>query len=271
MQAGTAVDSDFGSTGTAIPAQVVELALGRPVKVVWRNGVGGITCEFGEGDARRFVKWSPPGGIDLAGEVARLDWAGRYARVPVVVDVGSDERGSWMMTLPLPGENAVTPRWVANPALATRAIGAGLRVLHDTLPVASCPFSWSAAERVADAERRAAAGQIDVPEWQEAHRPLGVRRALALLQDIPDVDALVVCHGDTCAPNTIIDDTGHWSGHVDFGSMGVADRWADLAIATLSTGWNYGPGWEQAVLDAYGVDPDPERTRYYRLLWDLDP
>jgi aminoglycoside phosphotransferase len=60
-----------------------------------------------------------------------------------------------------------------------------------------------------------------------------------------------------------------WSGHVDLGRLGIADRWADLAIATWSAGWNYGPGWERLLLDAYGVEPDPERTRYYRLLWDL--
>jgi hypothetical protein len=53
--------------------------------------------------------------------------------------------------------------------------------------------------------------------------------------------------------------------------LGVADRWADLAIATWSTTWNYGPGWETALLDAYGIAPDPDRTRYYRLLWDLGP
>jgi len=53
--------------------------------------------------------------------------------------------------------------------------------------------------------------------------------------------------------------------------LGVADRWADLAIATWSTTWNYGPGWETPLLDAYGVAPDPDRTRYYRLLWDLGP
>jgi kanamycin kinase len=45
----------------------------------------------------------------------------------------------------------------------------------------------------------------------------------------------------------------------------VADRWADLAIAT----WNYGPGRETALLDAHGVAPDPERTRHYRLLYEL--
>ena len=30
-----------------------------------------------------------------------------------------------------------------------------------------------------------------------------------------------------------------------------------------------GTGWEQVLLDAYGIKPDAERTRYYRLLWDL--
>jgi kanamycin kinase len=51
-------------------------------------------------------------------------------------------------------------------------------------------------------------------------------------------------HGDACAPNTLISHDGHCSGHVDFGALGTADRWADLAIATWSTIWNYGPGWE---------------------------
>jgi kanamycin kinase len=37
----------------------------------------------------------------------------------------------------------------------------------------------------------------------------------------------------------------------------------------LSIGWNYGPGWKQVLLDAYGIAPDAERTRYYRLLWEL--
>jgi kanamycin kinase len=31
------------------------------------------------------------------------------------------------------------------------------------------------------------------------------------------------------------------------------------------------PGWEIPLLDAYGVEPDAERTRYYRLLWELGP
>jgi kanamycin kinase len=48
----------------------------------------------------------------------------------------------------------------------------------------------------------------------------------------------------------------------------VGDVWADLAIASWSTVWNYGPGYERLVYDAYGVDPDSGRIAYYRELWD---
>jgi kanamycin kinase len=89
-----------------------------------------------------------------------------------------------------------------------------------------------------------------------------VKQALDRLGEIPPVDHAVVCHGDACAPNTRLTENGHWSGHVDLGAMGVGDRWADLAVATWSTEWNYGPGWEDQVLAAYGVAADPERIPY---------
>jgi aminoglycoside phosphotransferase len=75
-------------------------------------------------------------------------------------------------------------------------------------------------------------------------------------------------HGDACAPNTLIGDDGTWTGHVDLARLGVADRWADLAIAPWSIGWNFGDGWDAAFFDAYQIEPDPARIAYYRLLWD---
>jgi kanamycin kinase len=139
--------------------------------------------------------------------------------------------------------------------------------MHDALPVTHCPFSWMAEVRVAAAHE--AAGYVDTSNWAPEDLELGLEGALAQIQNIPAADKLVVCHGDACAPNTLIAGDGRWSGHVDLGDLGVADRWADLAVATLSIGWNYGPGWEQVLLDAYGIAPDAERTRYYRLLWEL--
>jgi kanamycin kinase len=36
----------------------------------------------------------------------------------------------------------------------------------------------------------------------------------------------------------------------------------------MSTVWNYGLGWEDALVAAYGVPMDAARMRYYRELWD---
>ena len=116
-------------------------------------------------------------------------------------------------------------------------------MLHDALPVADCPFDWSIATRI----------QHRVPV--EQLKP-------------PAIDRLVVCHGDACAPNTIIVPNGSPAGHVDLGALGVADRWADLAVASMSLDWNYGPACEDAFFAAYGVARDEERIAFYRHLWD---
>ena len=258
--------------GLPVPAPIMALADSGPVRPVWVNELGGITFEIGAGGQRRFAKWAAAGsGIDLGGEAARLRWAARFTPVPRLLGEGADETGSWLVTSAVPGQMAVVDRWKAEPHTAVTAIGSGLRALHDALPAGECPFSSSASQRLAVVRRRVQQGLLNPAEWHADHQHLSVSRALGLLADIPPVDQLVVCHGDSCAPNTLLTDDGHWSGHVDLGALGVADRWADLAVATWSTTWNYGPDWETPLLDAYGVAPDPDRTRYYRLLYDLDP
>ncbi len=252
-----------------VPSSLRSWAGDRPLKAIWRNEHGGVTFEVGAGAGHHFFKWSPADGPDLQREIERLRWAGDRIAVPRVVDHGRDEEGSWFVSTAIAGENAVAPRWRSDPRAAVTAIGRGLRRLHDELPVEQCPFSWSVQERIARAAARSAAGLQDPGAWHPVHRHLDVHGALAALADPPPVDRLVVCHADACAPNTLIDENGCCCGLVDLGSLGVADRWADLSIATWSTEWNFGPGWESALLDAYGIEPDPARTAYYRLLWDL--
>lgn len=255
-----------------VPAPVAAVAGELATHVVWQNELGGLTFEVGSGGERFFVKWAPKAsGVDLALEAARLRWAIAFTPVAQVLDEGADESGSWLVLTPLPGESAVSARWRRDPSRAVTAIGEGLRAFHEALPVADCPFSWSVEDRLADIHRRAAAGRVEPSRWHSVHRSLSVEQALELLEHRPPIDELVVCHGDTCAPNTMIGDDGTWSGHVDLGFLGLADRWADLAIATWSIEWNYGPGWDGHLLGAYGLSFDPNRRRYYRLLWDLGP
>ena len=243
----------FPSSPLPVPPLVARLAQGRPVRAVWANDGGGVTFRIGADVAgiaeREFVKISNARTTDFGGEARRLQWAARYVPVPQVLGFGVDGDSAWLRTRALPGLSAVHPRRLATPDVAVAAIGAGLRTLHDRIPVGSCPFDWSAATRLATLTA-AARARVGEP---------------------PPVDRLVVCHGDACAPNTLIDDEGRCSGHVDLGGLGLADRWADLAVATLSLGWNYPDRVRDADLfAAYGVAPDTPRIDYYRRLWQSE-
>jgi kanamycin kinase len=212
----------------AIPSVVKDIAAGRPVAAAWVNELSGVT--FSVAGGVEYVKVMPPQWARLlTAEVERLEWAEAYLRVPRVLGAGD----GWLHTAGLPGRSAVDPRWLADPRTAARAVGAGLRLMHDTLPVADCPFG--------------------APAW---------------VTEATDADRLVVCHGDACAPNTLIDDDGNCSGHVDLGDLGVADRWADLAVAEWSLGYNYGGDWRAEFFDAYGVAPDNDRMERYLRLWE---
>lgn len=231
----------------AVPERVRALAGGARLAPVWLNELGGVTFRADDG---RYLKYGPRNAeTSFAGEAERLRWAARYTAVPRVLEAGGDDTHEWMVTAALPGLSAVDPRWIPDAATAVRAVGEGLRALHDALPVGDCPFDWGVPGRIANAEGRG----IRVPE---------------AFHDAPPIDRLVVCHGDACCPNTLIGDDGRWSGHVDLGALGVADRWADIAVASMSTAWNYGEGWEDALIEAYGIEPDRERLSYYRELWN---
>lgn len=230
-----------------VPAIVQGLARGAALEPVWRNALGALTFRTDDG---RYIKAGPiDPELEADADVRRLAWAGAYARVPVVLESGSDGEREWLVTRAIPGESAVAPRWIARPEAAVRAVGEGLRALHEALPVDECPFSWDVPSRIASAQERG----IVVPD---------------ALRSPPPVDRLVVCHGDACCPNTLLGEDGRWTAHVDLGALGVADRWADIAVAAMSTEWNYGPGWQDALVEAYGVTPDRERLAYYRELWN---
>ncbi|GAA3907532.1 phosphotransferase [Microbacterium invictum] len=165
-----------------VPEPVARLARGAGLTPVWANELGGLTFRTDDG---RFIKYGPRNAeTTMAGEAERLAWAGRYIRVPEVVDAGGDDSHEWLVTRAIPGLSAVDPRWLAEPATAVRAVGEALRALHEALPVTGCPFEWTVPSRL----RAAATRGIEVPE---------------ALRTAPEVDLFVVCHADACCPNTL--------------------------------------------------------------------
>jgi kanamycin kinase len=204
----------------------------------------------------------------LEEEAERMVWAAAYLPVPEVVALERIDHSTVLLTEALPGGEGAEERWRADPEGMVRAFGAGLAAFHEAIGEERCPFRFDNDSALAHVHRRVAAGLVDADrhfDHEFAH--LTVPGALQLLEEsIPDREDLVVCHGDYCPPNVMIIE-GKVTGYVDLGELGAADRWRDIAIGTWSTGWSFGPEFERYFYDGYGIEPDPDRVRFYRLLW----
>ena len=230
--------------GVVVPALVVELATGRSVEPVWVNQIGGVTFAIDGG--AEYVKYGPPHDeFDPDTEIARLWWVSAFINAPRPIDHGLDAAGNrWLRTVGIPATSAVLAGWRDQPDVVVPELGRALRRFHDLVPVAECRWEYSV-------DGRLAATSVVPPPFE----------------DRPAMDA-VVCHGDACNPNFLLDEAGRCVGYVDLGMLGVGDRWADLAPALLSLGWNYGQGWQPAFLEAYGIEPDAAKQEFYTWVWN---
>lgn len=220
------------------------------IQPVWRNQVGGLTFSVASGgEGQRidfFAKWNPmASGESLVDEAERLRWIQGRHPAPTVADLISGGGEEVLLTHALLGESAVAERWQQDPATALRALGTGLRRLHG-VSLDECPFVWG----------------VD-------HRLRSHNLPADVIEQPPRIDRLVLCQGDPCAPNTLLADDGSFLAHVDLARLGAADRWADLAVMSLSLEWNYRDYDESIFWDAYGIEPDPLRIDYYRRLWNI--
>jgi kanamycin kinase len=207
---------------------------------------------------------------NLTDEHERLTWAGKRLPVPRVLDHGTADGVEWLVLSELPGRDATAPEHIAHPEKTVATLARGLRAFHQT-PIDDCPFDFTLDAALEHGRRRVEGDEVPKSkgDFHEEFLHLSPMEALDVLKRTrPDSEDVVLCHGDYCFPNILIED-GRATGYLDLGEMGLADRWWDLAVATWSCDWNVGPGYQDLFLESYGIERDEERIAYYRLLYDL--
>ena len=214
---------------------------------------------------------------DLAAERDRITWLGE-AGLPAasVLEWRSTDAGACLITTAVPGVGA-DQLDAASLRRAWPAIAAVARQLHD-LPAADCPFDRRLASMMPVARTTVAEQRVQTDFLPVAVQHVPPAQLLDQLEDeLPqrrhqEQTERVVCHGDLCLPNILIDPgTMDVTGLIDLGRLGVADPYADISLllANARETWPDEATARQAddeFAEPYGIDLDAERQRFYLLL-----
>ncbi|MFE0014772.1 APH(3')-II family aminoglycoside O-phosphotransferase [Mesorhizobium sp. NPDC059054] len=214
-----------------------------------------------------FLKIEEANGFgELPAEVERLHWLGRQGiACPEVLAFEAHAGCNWLLMSAISGKDLVS----AGPLPAEKTIAmmaSALRTLH-ALDIRSCPFDHRLGRRITDARARMEAGLVDEEDFDDERLGRTAQDVFAdLIASRPESEDLVVAHGDACLPNFMVDGD-RFSGFIDCGRLGVADRCQDLALSCWSIRHNLGEEWVAPFLALYDApDVDPGKLAYYRLL-----
>jgi streptomycin 3"-kinase len=221
--------------------------------------------------------------LDVQGlhhEYRRTHWVhSQGLAVPRILDWRSNEQGACLLMSALSGVPAsmLTAQQLAQ---AWPSLIAQLASLH-TLPVENCPFERKLADLYALAQdvvsRNAVNPDFLPPEDRELPTHVLLARVSAQMPErlAQEAQDRVVCHGDACMPNFLVDpDTLRCTGMLDLGRLGIADPYVDfsLFLANASETWQNPVQLQAAQQNLFAQlaipQPDLGRLQFYL---QLDP
>lgn len=232
---------------------------------------------FRSADGARYAKVVGPAAVaDLAAERDRVAWAhGRGLPVPSLIDWDLTEDGGAVLITSAVGGVGADRLSETTLRSVWPAVVESVRALHG-IAVDDCPFWRDLAEMLSRARSVVAAGAVNPEFLRDEDRDVPPAELLMRVERETDlrrrqeVADQVVCHGDLCLPNILIDpDRLTVEGFVDLGRLGVADRHADLALLLANTADSV-PGFAEdaaaGLAAGYPAEVDPERLRFYLAL-----
>jgi aminoglycoside phosphotransferase len=208
---------------------------------------------------------------ELLAEKERLVWLQGRLPVPVVHSWNTDNERSYLLLSEIQGLMSCDADFAHDMPTLVRLLAEGMHMIH-SVDIRNCPFDQRLVMKIEQARQRVEAGLVDESDFDEQRQGMRAKEVFQrLIESRPAQEDLVFTHGDYCLPNVFID-ASHTriNGFIDWGRAGIADRYQDIALATRSLTYNFDPGWEKLLWEAYGLETvDHEKIEFYQLLDEL--
>ncbi|MBQ9151570.1 MAG: aminoglycoside 3'-phosphotransferase, partial [Clostridia bacterium] len=192
---------------------------------------------FIDRDGGYYLKSQAAGSLRLEAEKTRFfHEKGLGAEVLSYATVGETD---WLLTRRVAGEDCTHAAYLAEPERLCDLLAEVLRHLH-SLPTEGCPAPDYLDRYLALAEANFRTGNFDTSHFPDSFGYASAEEAWAVLSEgkhLLKADTLI--HGDYCLPNIMLDGWD-FSGFIDLGNSGIADRHIDLFWGAWTLGFNLG-------------------------------
>ncbi len=214
-----------------------------------------------------FIKISSKG--NLTSEYEKLKWLRGKLSVPKIVLYDCTDDTEFLITESINGEMVCSEYYLNNPEIGINVIANAFKQINN-VDIKNCPFNVTLDYKLALVENNVNKNLIHVEDLKaETLKRFGnLENIIKFLKDNKFNDELCFSHGDVSLPNIFAIDN-EFSGFIDVGECGIADKWFDLAICEKSIRRNYGEQYVSKFYEKLNIIPERDKIDYYLLMMEL--
>lgn len=205
----------------------------------------------------------------LIREFTALNWLKGKLSVPEIVLFDENNNYEYLITEALPGEMICSDYYENNPEEALKIIKEAFDNLY-SIDISTCPFNVSIDYKLNLVQKNVENNLIKKENISKKvlDKYKSPENILNYLKNNKFKEELCFSHGDISLPN-IFALNYKFSGFIDVGECGIADKWFDLAICEKSIKRNFGDKYVSKFYETLNIIPDRKKIEYYLLMMEL--
>lgn len=205
----------------------------------------------------------------LTSEYNALNWLNGKLLVPKITLYTVSNEIEYLITEKISGEMVCSDNIINDYKKGLKVIADAFNNIYK-VDIKNCPFNVALDYKLNLVKSNVEKGLIKYEELSEntKARFKDLNEIINYLFENRFEEDLCFSHGDTSLPN-IFCDNGKFSGFIDVGECGIADKWFDLAICQKSIKRNYGENAINEFYNELNIIPDYNKINYYLLMMEL--